>query len=295
MQAEHRRGRGPAGTLTVTIGLGPGLFGERFGLRSRRPVALRALPAFAGDALDPAISGGDVALQVCADRPAKAADSLGRLLDVARPAAALRWSQHGSIHRLPGDPPGQLPRNLLGFKEAIVNPRRGKDLQRHVWVSAGDRSAMIGGTYLVVRRVQVLFAAWNALSLEEQERVIGRKRDSGALLGRTHPFQLPADDDALPPDAHARLASPRANRGATLLRRGYSYDNGTDAEGRRDAGLLLLLYGKDPRRQYVPVQRRLSEADALARFTRAVGSACFAIPPGASAGEGVGRELLSNG
>src|SRR4051812_40675798 len=58
MQAELRGGRGPAGTLTVTIGLGPGLFGERFGLGARRPVALRDLPAFAGDALDPAISGG---------------------------------------------------------------------------------------------------------------------------------------------------------------------------------------------------------------------------------------------
>jgi deferrochelatase/peroxidase EfeB len=295
MRAEHRRGRGaPAGALTVTLGLGPGLFGGRFGLAARRPVALRELPAFPGDALDPATSGGDLAVQVCADRPAKAADALARLLDVARPAAGLRWSQDGSVHHLPGDPPGQLPRNLLGFKEAIANPRRGKDLQRHVWVSAGDRSGMTGGTYLVVRRVQVVLDAWNALSLEEQERVIGRRRDSGAPLGRTHAFQS-RDDDALAPDAHARLASPRANAGATLLRRGYSYDNGTDAEGRRDAGLLLLLYGRDPRRQYIPVQRRLSEADALTPFTRPVGSAVFAIPPGARAAEAVAGDLLSEG
>src|SRR5215211_3238209 len=142
MRAEHRHGRGaPAGALTVTIGLGPALFGRRFGLAARRPVALSELPGFPGDALDPATSGGDLAVQVCADRPAKAADALTRLLDVARPAVVLRWSQAGSIHRLPGDPPGQLPRNLLGFKEAIANPRRGKDLQRHVWVSAGDRAA----------------------------------------------------------------------------------------------------------------------------------------------------------
>src|SRR3954451_19704779 len=87
MQAEHRPGGGaPAGALTVTIGLGPSLFGERFGLAARRPVALRELPAFPGDALDLATSGGDLALQVCADRPAKAADALTRLLDVARPA-----------------------------------------------------------------------------------------------------------------------------------------------------------------------------------------------------------------
>ena len=46
MRAEHRHARdGPAGALTVTIGLGPLLFGERFGLGSRRPVALCELPA----------------------------------------------------------------------------------------------------------------------------------------------------------------------------------------------------------------------------------------------------------
>src|SRR5918997_841382 len=45
--------------LTVTVGLWPGVFTQR-----TRPVALRELPAFAGDALDPAWSGGDMALQV---------------------------------------------------------------------------------------------------------------------------------------------------------------------------------------------------------------------------------------
>jgi deferrochelatase/peroxidase EfeB len=47
--------------LTVTIGLGAAAFAP-----GRRPVALRALPAFAGDALEPERSGGDLALQVCA-------------------------------------------------------------------------------------------------------------------------------------------------------------------------------------------------------------------------------------
>jgi deferrochelatase/peroxidase EfeB len=296
MQAEHRHGGGaPAGALTVTIGLGPRLFGERFGLRARRPVALRDLPAFPGDALDPATSGGDLALQVCADVPGKASDALDRLVDLAWPAAGLRWSQRGSVHRLPGDRAGGRPRNLLGFKEATGNPRRGKDLHRHVWVSGRDQSWMTGGTYLVVRRVRVLLDAWNALSLEQQERVIGRHRDSGAPLGRTHEFERLPEGDPMPPDAHARLAAPRANGGATLLRRGYSYDNGTDASDERDAGLLLLLYGKDPRRQYVPLQRHLAEADALARFTRPVGSAIFAIPPGAGAGGSLFGESLSAG
>ena len=39
--------------LTVTIGYGPSLFDDRFGLADRRPEALRDLPAFVGDDLDP--------------------------------------------------------------------------------------------------------------------------------------------------------------------------------------------------------------------------------------------------
>ncbi len=56
---------------------------------------------------------------------------------------------------------------------------------------------------------------------------------------------------------------------------------------------MLLLYGRDPRRGFVPLQRRLAERDALARFTLAVGSAVFAVPPGAAPGRPVGHGLLA--
>ena len=147
---------------------------------------------------------------------------------------------------------------------------------------------MAGGTFLVVRRVQVRMDAWRALPLAAQERVIGRRRESGAPLGGTHEFEpVRLDDPAIPADAHARLASPDANGGAALLRRGYSFDDGPG-----DAGLLLLLYGRDPRRQFIPLQRRLAEHDALAPLTRATGSAIFAVPPGARRGEPLAHDLL---
>jgi deferrochelatase/peroxidase EfeB len=283
---------GPAGGLTLTLGLGPGIFGDRFGLAARRPVALAPLPPFSGDALDPATSGGDVCIQACAADPGGAAAALGRLVAVAAPAARVRWTQHGSMHRAPGDRPGGRPRNLLGFKDATSNPRRGKELDRHVWIGGRERMWMVGGTFLVVRRVRVLLEAWSALSPGEQERVIGRHRDSGAPLGRGHEFDAMPLDGAVPADAHARLAAPRTGE-APLLRRGYSFDNGIDEHGERDAGLLLLLYQRDPRRQFVPLQRRLADGDALTRYTRAVGSACFAIPPGARPGQALAHDLLA--
>jgi deferrochelatase/peroxidase EfeB len=283
-----------AGSLTVTLGLGPDLLGERFGLASRRPVALRDLPAFAGDELDPALCGGDLCVQACASDPHLAADALAGMVGRVRGAARLRWSQDGFVRRAPGDRRDGRPRNLLGFRDAINNPRRGKDFDRHVWVARGERSWMLGGTFLVVRRIELRLDAWEALSIPEQERVIGRHRDTGAPLGARHEFdRLPLEDDAMPADAHARLAAPRSNQGAAMLRRAYSYDNGAGPDGRRDAGLLLLTYQRDPRRQFVPVQRRLAEHDALSRFSRPIGSAVFAIPPGTRPGGFLADQLLT--
>ncbi len=62
MSAEHRapsQGH-PAGGVTLTFGFGPFLFDERFGLASRRPVALTPLPAFPGDTIDASERWGPV-------------------------------------------------------------------------------------------------------------------------------------------------------------------------------------------------------------------------------------------
>jgi deferrochelatase/peroxidase EfeB len=48
----------------------------------------------------------------------------------------------------------------------------------------------------------------------------------------------------------------------------------------------------DPRRQYVPLQRRLAERDALSAFTVHTGSAVFAVPPGARPGGYLGEGML---
>ena len=266
-----------AGGATVTLGFGPALFDERFALAAMRPSALRELPAFPGDALDPAWCGGDLCVQTCAHTAGAARAALQRVAD----GVAVRWSQEGSLLRAPGDRPGGTPRDVLGFKGGTAKLRRGKDLDRHVWVGGRERSWMLGGSFLVVRRILVALEEWRALPVGEQERVIGRHRDTGAPLGRDHEFErLPAE---LPAGAHAALASPRANRGAAMLRRGYAFD----------AGLFFMAYQRDPRRQFVPVQRRLAERDALTPYTKHVGSAVFAVPPGARPGGFVGEELFA--
>ena len=261
--------------LTLTIGLGEGIFDERFRLGHARPVALEKLPAFAGDELDPAWCGGDLCVQGCADDPRSAASAVEEL-----PGAVLRWRQDGFLARGPRDKPDGRPRDLLGFKSGTSNPRRGRDLDRHVWVGPGERTWMRGGTFLVVRRIRIALDAWRALSVGEQERVIGRRRDSGAPIGARNEFDpLPLAE--LAPDSHARLAARESNDGVTMLRRSYSYEN----------GLLFLAYQRDPRRQFVAIQRRLAERDALSAYTTHVGSAVFALPPGTRPGGFVGDAL----
>ena len=70
--------------LTITFGFGPSLFrdGEgkdRFGLADRQPAALRDLPHFPGDNLDPARSDGDLCVQACADDPQVAVHAIRNL------------------------------------------------------------------------------------------------------------------------------------------------------------------------------------------------------------------------
>ncbi|HEX3732685.1 MAG TPA: deferrochelatase/peroxidase EfeB, partial [Mycobacteriales bacterium] len=58
-----------------------------------------------------------------------------------------------------------------------------------------------------------------------------------------------------------------------------------------DAGLFFIAYQRDPRKQFVPVQRNLSQSDGMNEYTKHVGSALFACPPGARRGEFWGERL----
>ena len=277
--------------VTVTLGLGPALFGARLRLAGARPVALAELPPFPGDALQPAWCGGDLCVQACALDPAHARAAVHALMAAAGEALTPRWSQDGFLAHAPGDDPDRTPRDLLGFKSGTRNLRRGRDLDRHVWVGAGDRAWMVGGTYLVVRRIRLALDAWRALPVAEQERVIGRHRGSGAPLGARREYDpLGLEGEAIAPDAHVRLSAPESNDGVALLRRSYSYDDGADP---RDAGLLFLAYQRDPRRQFAVLQRRLAAHDALSAYARHVGSAVFALPPGARRGGFIADRLLA--
>ncbi|MEU5824183.1 iron uptake transporter deferrochelatase/peroxidase subunit [Streptomyces sp. NPDC047803] len=283
--------------LTLTIGFGPSLFAkDRFGLEDRRPAALVDLPKFPGDNLDRSRSGGDLCVQACADDPQVAVHAIRNLARIGMGRTAIRWSQLGFGKTSSTTPDAQTPRNMLGFKDGTRNIS-GTDtaaLGKHVWAAKGDGPDwMTGGSYLVARRIRMHIETWDRTSLQEQEDVFGRDKGEGAPVGRSKERDEPFLK-AMLPTAHVRLAHPDSNNGATILRRGYSFTDGTDGLGRLDAGLFFLAYQRDTRKAFVPLQRRLAAHDALNEYIQHVGSAHFAVPPGVrDKGDWWGRALFS--
>ncbi len=303
----------PASGLTVTFGFGPGLFGDesgrdRFGLAGRRPAALEELPHFPGDVLDPRRSGGDLVVQACADDPQVAVHAVRNLARLAFGTAGVRWSQLGFGRTSSTTTSQTTPRNLFGFKDGTMNVKaeEGAALVEHVWVGAGDDAGneadagwLVGGSYLVARRISMTVEVWDRQSLAEQERVVGRTKGSGAPLSGGTEFSVPdftlpgRGGPLVPVDSHVAVMHPDRHGGARMLRRGYNFVDGADALGHLDAGLLFLAYVRDPRSGFIPVQQAMSARDALAEYLKVTGSALFAVPPGARAGEFVGQSLFA--
>ena len=260
------------------------------------------MPVFAGDEIDPARSHGDVAVQACADDPQICFHTIRNLARIGRGVVALRWSQSGFGRTSSTDASQTTPRNLMGFKDG-TNNLVAEDTARareHVWVGESDDPAwMRGGSYLVTRRIRMLLEVWDRSTLADQEQTIGRVKGSGAPLGGAgehDAVHLAARVDgelAVPADAHIRLAAPEKNNGIRLLRRGYSFADGSDpVTNQLDAGLFFIAYQRDPRRGFIPVQEHL-RTDALNEYIRHTGSAMFAIPPGIGPRGFVGETLFA--
>lgn len=297
----------PPSQLTLTFGLGPGLFeqggADRLGLRRRMPAGLAPIGPLPGDQLDPARSGGDLCVQACADDPQVAFHAVRNLLRIGRGMVELRWLQLGFDANTATTTGESTPRNLMGFKDGTNNIKVDdrERLDRFVWLDDGEPQAwMRGGTFLVARRIRMLIETWDHSPLSEQENVIGRRKVTGAAFGATREHDVPdlgargADGQpVIPVDAHIRLASPRTNRGATILRRGYAYTDGIDPRtGLLDAGLFFISFQRDPATQFTALQRRLGAMDALTEYIQHTGSALFAVPPGVGPGGYVGQQLL---
>lgn len=280
--------------LTVTFGFGPGLVAAVRGQRAV-PDWLGPLPAYRTiDRLESRWSGGDLLVQVAADDPTTVAHALRLLVRDSRAFATVRWRQDGFRHAANSHRRGTAMRNLFGQVDGSANDAPGSSaFDRIVWRDgSGDEAWLAGGSTMVVRRIAMNLDTWDEVGREGREFSIGRRLSDGApTTGGTEADDpdLEATDErgftVVGPSAHARRARTDDDT-QRIFRRGYNYD---DADG---TGLVFTSFQADLRHQYLPLQARLAEHDALNAWTVPIGSAVFAIPGGIRPGEHVGAALF---
>ncbi|AKS31360.1 Dyp-type peroxidase [Mycolicibacterium goodii] len=280
--------------LTVTVGIGPHLI-RRLGVAA--PESARELPEFGPDRIEPKWSGGDLLLQICGDDPVAIAHATRVLTKNVRSMTAQRWRQTGFRSARGADRAGTSMRNLMGQVDGTVNLAP-EDFDGLVWLGDDVPAALAGGTLMVLRRIEMHLDTWDELDRESKELTVGRRLGNGAPLTG----QRETDDPdftlshngipTIPENSHIALARHRHD-GERFLRRPYNYDDPPEPGRTSNTGLIFATYQRDIDTQFLPVQRRLADFDALNQWTTAIGSAVFVILPGVRSPEDhLGQELL---
>lgn len=295
----------PPDGLTITMSVGASLFGDRYGLAHVKPAKLIPMERFRNDALNGDYCHGDILLQFCANRQETALHALRDIIKSTPDLLAPRWKLEGHVAPKDKRAPGEgTPRNHLGFKDGTANPPPADAglMTQLIWTKGGQNGEPAwteGGSYHVVRLIRNFVERWDRTPLNDQERIIGRHKYSGAPIGKTGEMDEP--DFATAPDAaktakdaHIRLANPRdAKAMATrILRRGYNYSLGLSKSGQMDMGLLFVCFQADLDQGFRAIQKRL-DGEALEEYIKPFGGGYFFALPGVTSDQSfLGQALL---
>src|SRR5579863_9765892 len=171
------------GGLSCVIGFGSdawdGLFGQP------RPVELHPFREIRGGARHAVSTPGDLLFHIRAKRMDLSFELATQIM--ARVGNAVTPVDEVQGFRYFDD------RDLMGFVDGTENPRGEAAVEA---VLIGDEDAnFAGGSYVIVQKYLHDMAAWNTLSTEAQERIIGRTKLSDVEL----------DDSVKPTSAHNAL------------------------------------------------------------------------------------------
>lgn len=158
-------------------------------------------------------------------------------------------------------------RDVIGFVDGTENPR-GEAALEAALVGAED-APFTGGSYVIIQKYLHDMDGWNALSVEEQERVIGRKKLSDIEL----------DDSVKPSSAHNALTTIVENgREVKILRDNMPFGR----PGQGEFGTYFIGFSRSPRTieqmlENMFVGRPPGNYDRLLDFSRpATGNLFFA-------------------
>ena len=174
-------------------------------------------------------------------------------------------------------------RDLLGFVDGTENPR-GQEAVNAVLIGEEDQ-AFAGGSYVIVQKYVHNLDAWNQLSSEAQERIIGRSKLSDIEL----------DDSVKPTSAHNALTTIVENgEEKKILRDNMPFGR----PGYAEFGTYFIGYSRSPRiteqmLENMFIGRPPGNYDRLLDFSQAVTGSLFFVPS-ATFLDSVGASAQSN-
>lgn len=244
--------------LTCITGFGSDAWDRLFG--NPRPAELHPFREFHAGNRDAPATPGDVLfhiraqrMDICFELATQIMDRIGDAVSIADEVQGFRYFED---------------RDLIGFVDGTENPRGALALESAL---VGEEDAFFaGGSYVLVQKYLHDMKAWNALSTEAQEGIIGRKKLTDIEL----------QDGVKPTSAHSALTVIEENgKEVKILRDNMPFGQ----PGRGEFGTYFIGYCRTPRitelmLENMVVGRPPGNYDRLLDFSRAVTGGLFFAP-----------------
>jgi putative iron-dependent peroxidase len=246
------------GGLSCVIGFGSEAWDRLFG--SPRPAELHPFREIRAGARHAVSTPGDLLLHIRAKRMDLSFELATQIM--ARIGNAVSTVDEVQGFRYFDD------RDLMGFVDGTENPR-GQAAADAVVIGDEDPD-FASGSYVIVQKYLHDLGAWNALSTEVQERIIGRTKLSDIEL----------DDAIKPTSAHSALTTiVEDGKEIKILRDNMPFGR----PGHGEFGTYFIGYSRSPRTieqmlQNMFIGRPPGNYDRLLDFSRAVTGNLFFVP-----------------
>lgn len=244
--------------LTCVVGFGSEVWDKLFG--APRPAELHPFREIRAEGRHAVSTPGDILFHIRAKRIDLCFELATQIMDALGAAVSVADEVHG--FRYFDD------RDIIGFVDGTENPRGGA--AREAAVVGDEDPAFAGGSYVIVQKYLHDIKGWNALPVETQERIIGRKKLSDIEL----------KDSEKAPYAHNVLTVIEVNgKEVKILRDNMPFGR----PGYGEFGTYFIGYSRTPRiteemLQNMFVGRPPGNYDRLLDFSKPVTGSLFFAP-----------------
>ncbi|CAN7303677.1 Dyp-type peroxidase [Caballeronia sp. LjRoot34] len=250
--------RAPSANLSCVCGFGSAAWDRLFG--APRPAVLQPFREFGPAARRAIATPGDILLHIRADHMDLCFELASQLLERLGDAVSV-------VDEVQGFRYFDL-RDMVGFVDGTENPS-GQSAREYTIVGDEDME-FAGGSYVIVQKYLHNLSGWNALSVEQQENIIGRKKLSDIEL----------DAAVKPSCSHSSLTTIDENgEEVKILRHNMAFGR----PGAGEFGTYFIGYARSPKpieqmMENMFVGRPQGNYDRLLDYSRAVTGGLFFVP-----------------